>query len=108
MDGIQHRHETMALDFLPEAVKQGHFLGHPTTLKLFREECYMPGKVVDRASARPGGGGPSDYQRAQAVVKELLAKDPFRLPEDKVRELDTLVLREAREFGMEALPAVAG
>ena len=107
IDGIKHRHEKMAIDFLPEAVKQGHFLGHPTTLKLFREEGYMPGKVVDRASAPRGGGGPTDYQRAQGIVKDLLAKDPFRLPEDKVRELDKLVLREAREFGMEALPAVS-
>jgi len=107
IDGIKHRHEKMAADFLPEAVKQGHFLGHPTTLKLFREEGYMPGKVVDRASAPQGGGGPSDYQRAQAIVKDLLAKEPFRLSEDKVRELDKVVLREAREFGMEALPAVA-
>jgi len=108
IDGIKHRHETMALDFLPEAVKQGHFLGHPTTLKLFREESYMPGRVVDRASAPRGGGGPSDYQRAQAIVKDLLAKEPFRLAEDKVRELDRVVLREAREFGMDALPAFAG
>jgi trimethylamine--corrinoid protein Co-methyltransferase len=107
IDGIKHRHETMALDFLPEAVKQGHFLGHPTTLKLFREESYMPGRVVDRASAPRGGGGPSDYQRAQAIVKELLAKEPFRLAEDKVRELDKAVLREAREFGMDGLPALA-
>jgi trimethylamine--corrinoid protein Co-methyltransferase len=107
IEGIKHRHEKMAADFLPEAVKQGHFLGHPTTLKLFREEGYMPGKVVDRASAPQGGGGPSDYQRAQAIVKDLLAKEPFRLSEDKVRELDKVVLREAREFGMEALPAVA-
>ncbi|HKB07928.1 MAG TPA: trimethylamine methyltransferase family protein [Candidatus Polarisedimenticolia bacterium] len=107
IDGIKHRHEKMAVDFLPEAVKQGHFLGHPTTLKLFREEGYMPGKVVDRASAPRGGRGPSDYQRAQAIVQDLLAKEPFRLPEEKVRALDQLVLREAREFGMEALPAVA-
>jgi len=42
------------------------------------------------------------------VVKDLLAKEPFRLSEDKVRELDKVVLREAREFGMEALPAIAG
>jgi trimethylamine--corrinoid protein Co-methyltransferase len=103
--GIQHRHERMALDFLPEAVRAGHFLGHPTTLRLFREEGYMPGKVVDRASAPPGGGGPSDYQRAQEVVRDLLAREPFRLPEDKVRALDELVLGESREFGLEALPA---
>ena len=68
----------------------------------------MPGKVVDRASARQGGGGPTDYERAGAVVKDLLAKEPFRLPEETVRALDAVVLREAREFGMETLPALAG
>src|SRR2546426_4984494 len=63
IDGIRHRHEKMAIDFLPEAVKAGHFLGHPTTLKLFREEGYMPGKAVDRASAPQGGGGPRSEER---------------------------------------------
>ena len=106
MEGIQHRHEKMALDMLPEAVEKGHLLGHPTTLQLFREECYMPGKAVDRASAIPGGGGPSDYQRAQAIVKDLLAKEPFRIAEDKARELDRVVLAAAREFEMETLPAL--
>lgn len=108
IDGIQHRHEKMAIDFLPDAVKAGHFLGHPTTLKLFKEEGYMPGKVVDRSSAPQGGGGPTDYQRAQARVKELLAMEPFHLAEDKVKELDKIVLRESKEFGMEAIPAFAG
>jgi len=108
IDGIQHRHEKMAIDFLPDAVKAGHFLGHPTTLKLFKEEGYMPGKVVDRSSAPQGGGGPTDYQRAQARVKELLAMEPFHLAEDKVKELDRIVLRESKEFGMEAIPAFAG
>jgi trimethylamine--corrinoid protein Co-methyltransferase len=108
IDGIRQRHEKMALDFLPEAIKAGHFLGHPTTLKLFREEGYMPGKAVDRASAPPGGGGPSDYQRARGIVRDLLAREPFRLPEATVRELDRVVLSQAREFGMQALPALPG
>src|SRR5437867_3663720 len=108
IDGIRHRHEKMAIDFLPDAVKAGHFLGHPTTLKLFREEGYMPGKVVDRASAPQGGHGPSDYQRAQALVKELLAREPFHLAEEKVRALDQVVLRGARESGLGAVPACAG
>src|SRR5882672_5764958 len=106
IDGIKHRHEPMAMDFLPDAIKQGHFLGHPTTLKLFREEGLMPGKVVDRASAPIGGGGPSDYERARDVVAALLAKERFRLPETMVRELDRVVLANARQFGMEALPVV--
>jgi len=104
IEGIQHRHEKMALDLLPEAIEKGHFLGHPTTIKLFREEGTLPGKAVDRSSAIPGGGGRSDYERAQDIVKELLAKERFQLPEDKVRELDRLVLKEAAEFGLEKLP----
>lgn len=104
MQGIQHRHEKMAIDLLSDAVEKGHLLGHPTTLQLFREESYMPGKTVDRATAPTDGHAPSDYQRAQAVVKELLAREPFRLPAEKSRELDRVVLAAAREFGMEKLP----
>jgi trimethylamine--corrinoid protein Co-methyltransferase len=106
IDGIRHRHEPMALDFLPDAIEKGHFLGHPTTLKLFREEGLMPGKAVDRASGRSGGGGRSDYERAGAIVEEILARPRFTLPEATVRELDKVVLADARQFGMEALPAL--
>jgi trimethylamine--corrinoid protein Co-methyltransferase len=105
IDGIRHRHERMALDLLPDAIEKGHFLGHPTTLKLFREEGTLPGKVVDRASAVPGGGGPTDYERARDVVRELLARERFRLPEETLRELDRVVLKGASAYGMEALPA---
>src|SRR5436309_4612901 len=52
IEGIQHRHEKMALDLLPEAIEKGHFLGHPTTIKLFREEGTLPGKAVDRGRDR--------------------------------------------------------
>jgi trimethylamine--corrinoid protein Co-methyltransferase len=106
IDGIKHRHEPMAKDFLPDAIDKGHFLGHPTTLKLFKEEGLMPGRAVDRASAKTGGGGPSDYERAHHVVQELLAKPRFTLPEATLRELDRVILAESRQYGMEALPAL--
>jgi trimethylamine--corrinoid protein Co-methyltransferase len=103
-EGIRQRHEKMAIDLLSEAVEKGHLLGHPTTLQLFREESYMPGKAVDRASAPIDGHGPTDYQRAQSVVKELLAREPFRLESSRARELDRVVLAAGREFGLEKLP----
>ena len=106
IDGIKHRHDPMAKDFLPDAIAAGHFLGHPTTLKLFKEEGLMPGKSVDRASAKTGGGGPSDYERAQKVVSELLSRERFALPDATLRELDKIVLADARQYGLEALPAL--
>ena len=106
LDGIKVRHDPMAIDFLPQAIEKGHFLGHPTTLKLFKEEGLMPGRSVDRASARVGGGGPSDYERASRVVQELLAKERFALPEPMLRELDRVVLQDARQYGLEALPVL--
>jgi hypothetical protein len=96
----------MASDFLPDAIEKGHFLGHPTTLKLFKEEGLMPGKTVDRASAKVGGGGATDYERAQKVVQDLLALPRFSLPEKTQRELDRVVLADARQYGLEALPAL--
>jgi trimethylamine--corrinoid protein Co-methyltransferase len=106
LDGIKVRHDPMAIDFLPQAIEKGHFLGHPTTLKLFKEEGLMPGRSVDRASAKVGGGGPTDYERASRVVEELLAKERFALPEPMLRELDRVVLQDARQYGLEALPAL--
>lgn len=104
IDGIRQRHERMAVDFLPEAIQAGHFLGHPTTLKLFREEGLMPGPVVDRASAPSGGGGRTDYERASEVVRQLLARERFRLSDATTRELRRVVLRHAEPFGLAALP----
>ena len=104
IEGIQHRHEKMALDLLPDAIEKGHFLGHPTTLQLFRKEGTLPGKVVDRSSGVPGGKGPSDYDRAQEVVKELLAKERFRLAEDKVKAIESVMIREGAEFGVKGMP----
>ena len=106
LDGIKMRHEPMASDFLPQAIEKGHFLGHPTTLKLFKEEGLMPGKVVDRSSAPIGGGGPTDYERASKVVQDLLARERFGLDEAMLRELDRVVLQDARQYGLEALPAL--
>jgi trimethylamine--corrinoid protein Co-methyltransferase len=106
IEGIQHRHDPMALEFLPDAIEKGHFLGHPTTLKLFKEEGLLPGKAVDRASAPVGGKGPTDYERAQKVVADLLAKPRFQLDEKLLRELDRVVLADARQYGLEAIPAL--
>lgn len=106
LDGIKMRHEPMAFDFLPQAIEKGHFLGHATTLKLFKEEGLMPGKAVDRSSAPIGGGGPTDYERASRVVQDLLARERFGLEEAMLRELDRCVLQDARQYGLEALPAL--
>jgi trimethylamine--corrinoid protein Co-methyltransferase len=104
LDGIRHRHEKMAIDFLPHAIEAGHFLSHPTTLKLFREEGLMPGRVVDRSSAPAEGGGRPDRERAREVVEELLAREPFRLPEETCSAIDRAVLRGAEPFGLQSLP----
>ncbi len=106
LDGIRHRHDPMAIDFLPHAIKEGHFLSHPTTLKLFREEGLIPGVVVDRASAPPEGGGRPDRERAAGVVAELLARESFRLPDATVREMERVVLAEGKEFDLTSLPAL--
>jgi len=104
IDGIKHRHEKMAIDFLPEALEKGHLLGHPTTLELFREEGTLPGKVLDRTTGVQGGGGPTDAERARDIVKELLARPRFELPAQKARELDRIVLKHAEEFDLQKLP----
>ena len=104
LDGIRHRHEKMAIDFLPHAIEAGHFLSHPTTLKLFREEGLIPGRVVDRASAPAEGGRQPDRERAHEVVEEILGREPFRLPEETCRAIDRVVLRGAQPFGLKTLP----
>jgi trimethylamine:corrinoid methyltransferase-like protein len=109
LDGLKIHTETLATGFY-EGVnfKGGDFLKQKITLKLFREEQYMPSTIIDRDSIRgwKESGGLDTFGRARQRVDQLIAS--YTKPEldpAKVDALHAFVLDLAKKAGMDALPA---
>ncbi|MCB9110256.1 MAG: trimethylamine methyltransferase family protein [Anaerolineales bacterium] len=108
IDGMKVHTDTLATGFY-EGVnfKGGDFLKQKITMKLFREEQYMPGKVIDRDSMRGWreSGSMDTFTRAKLRVKEILAS--YARPElDSTHEADlhAFVLDLAHQAGLTELP----
>ncbi|MBE0671377.1 MAG: trimethylamine methyltransferase family protein [Anaerolineales bacterium] len=108
LQGMKIQTETLATGFY-EGVnfKGGDFLKQKITMKLFREEQHMPGKVIDRDSMRgwKESGSMDTFERAQIRVKEILAS--YKRPEldpEKENQLHAYVLDLAKQAGLEHLP----
>ncbi|MGB3094239.1 MAG: trimethylamine methyltransferase family protein, partial [Candidatus Zixiibacteriota bacterium] len=92
-----------------ELLKEKHLLISKHTLRYLKQEFYLPGSVIDRASrARwQEEGGKTLLERGQGEVEKLIGKyEPSRLPDDKKSELTKLMEGEARRYGMERLPQI--
>ena len=108
IDGMKVHTDTLATGFY-EGVnfKGGDFLKQKITMKLFREEQYMPGKVIDRDSMRGWreSGSMDTFTRAKLRVKEILAS--YTRPAlDSTHEADlhAFVLDLAHQAGLTELP----
>jgi trimethylamine:corrinoid methyltransferase-like protein len=105
--GVEMRAETLATAMFAQTGLSGEFLKLKETRALFRQEQHLPSSVIDR-SAR-GSEPPSDaFTRARARVDELVSiyQKPC-LPEDVLRNFQSIVEREADRAGVaSALPGV--
>ena len=109
LDGMKVHTETLATGFYDEKInfKGGDFLKQKITLKLFREEQHLPGKVIDRDSMRgwKEAGSMDTFTRARIHVQEILTSyKPPELDPAKVEALHAYVLDLAEQAGLEALP----
>ena len=79
--GVNGEYPSLALEAFAQAGPAGEFLKLPETRRLFRQEQYLPSKVIDRGSIRAWqeAGAPSAAERARLRVEELVAS--YRLPE---------------------------
>jgi len=108
--GIDGRQTPIALDIIQELGHKADYLGHPHTLKWFREELYIPSEVIDRDTleAWESKGSKSTWERAQDRVVSLLAKYQQPPMSEEVRkELHDITARVANEAGMAKLPELA-
>lgn len=105
--GIAVRDDPIAQPYIEESMATNEFLSLAHTLKWFREEVYIPDKMVDRGSVEGWRkeGKPDAQKRASARVKELLeTHTPEPLDADVAAYLKELMESEARRYGMEQLP----
>jgi trimethylamine--corrinoid protein Co-methyltransferase len=108
--GIEPREDFPSLPLFEELRQKKQLLISAHTRRHLREEITFPGAVIDRANRERWReeGALTLKRRAQREVSRIVAESkPSRLPEETKQELTRLMRREARRYGMEALPAGA-
>jgi trimethylamine--corrinoid protein Co-methyltransferase len=105
--GIDPREDFPALPRFEELLRETHLLISDHTRRYLRQEQVMPGPVIDRAN-RPrwhAEGARTLGERAYGEVERLIAAcKPSALSDGIRQELTRLMAREARRYGMDALP----
>lgn len=105
--GIDGRQTPIALDIIQELGHKADYLGHPHTMKWFREELYLPSQVIDRSSLDgwEKKGAKSTWERAQDQVSELIMKyQPSPITSEVKKELHAITTKAANKAGMKNLP----
>ena len=105
--GIEGRQTPIALDIIQDLGHKAGYLGHPHTMKWFREELYIPSEVIDRDNleAWEKKGSKSTWERAQDRVDSLLTQyQPSPISDEVKKELRDLTTKAANDAGMKKLP----
>ncbi len=109
IQGVEAQTNPLAVGMYKGINFQGEFLKQRLTGQLLKKEQYMPSAVIDRGSIRAwqGSGELDSFARARVRVQELIGKyQPPEIDSSRRKELDQLVLRLARDAGLENLPEI--
>jgi len=94
IEGIVDYGSPFASEILKDYSEKEELLSHPSTLKLFRKELFLPGLIIDRMArdSWKESGSKSTRKRAREMA-EKLAKKPAIQPIDNIlsKELDKIV-----------------
>jgi trimethylamine--corrinoid protein Co-methyltransferase len=105
--GMAEREIPLGLDIIRQVGHTGNFLTTRHTRRWFREELFIPSKVIDRDFRHDWAakGSLDAAARAHRRVEEMIAAyEPKPLPGEVARELKEITRRAARAAGMDALP----
>ncbi len=108
IEGISQRDEPLARDLLEGLKKETQFLSLPHTKKWYRVEHFFP-RLVDRNTydAWVSHGKKSIAEKAQEEVERLLRQNPPKLLDQALqKELQKIMLNDARSQGIENLPEI--
>ncbi len=106
--GVDDTADPLALDVMREIGHAGNFLKSKHTRRYFRKEDYIPTEVIDRDFRQTwfDKGALDINARAHRRVQDLIAAyELLPLPDDIVRDLESIASRHAREAGLDKLPA---
>ena len=107
--GIEPREDFPALPRFQELLKEKHLLISRHSRKYWKQEQYQTGPVINRAklSRWQEEGSSTLFERARSEIeRHLRDSQPSRLPDETQRELTRLMAGEARQHGMDQLPAL--
>jgi trimethylamine--corrinoid protein Co-methyltransferase len=105
--GIDCTEETMAVDLIEKLGPGGDYLSSEHTFKWFKEEPYIPSKIIDRMSRNTWEtqGSKDIFQRAKEKVQELLANyKPSQLDTSRIMELDKTIIKIMEALHISSLP----
>jgi trimethylamine--corrinoid protein Co-methyltransferase len=108
IEGISQRDEPLILDLFAEITPHSQFLTLEHTRRWYREEHLFP-RLIDRTTYGDWvrSGKKPLAERAHEEVERLLREaEPCLQDEDKQAELKRIMLREAKKFGLDSLPAL--
>jgi len=105
--GVEARGERLGGDLYGDIYDGEHFVGSEETVRWFREEMYDAGSVIDRDTYDiwRGQGRKDAWQKAcDEVVRILDAHQVDALPDDKRKELTSIMENDARQLGASLPP----
>jgi trimethylamine--corrinoid protein Co-methyltransferase len=100
--------DSEAAGVIRETGPGGHFLAHRHTLEWFQKEAWPPTEAINRAprSGWEAAGSTGACDRAAEIVRKRLAEKPRPVVGAEVqKELEDIMLSEARRAGMDDLLA---
>ena len=104
--GLEPRGKTLGMDAIMDGLKEGSFFTLPDTLRLYKEEAYYPGKVIDRKAFKEEG--PVDGRRlieeaTREIEKRLAKYERPGIKEPNLKDLKLAMARALKPYGVESL-----
>jgi len=91
--GLEPRGTSLGLDAVREGLKEGSYFTLDATLRLYREEAYYPGKVIDRKAFKDEGpvdAGRFGREATAEVARRLAAYREPAIPDANLKDLKTV------------------
>lgn len=109
LEGIAQRSQRMAEELHRKMESAENYLTSESTLRWMRSELSLPSNVIDRLTKESweAGGGLDAAHRCSRIVEEILISHrPKPLPKETLKTICSIMLSDARRYGVESLPAV--
>ncbi|MFZ1947305.1 MAG: trimethylamine methyltransferase family protein [bacterium] len=104
--GLEPRGKSLGFDAVMEGLAEGNFFTLDDTLRLYKEEAYYPGKVIDRKPLKEEGavdGGRLGTVAREEVERRLKAYQQPAIGEAALRDLKAVMTEALSEHGVGSL-----